>query len=92
MTSIIEKVARALCKAADDDWDWSVFYIVDGNDTAETAQNLYRGMARAAIQAMREMTPAMSKAADIPGWDDSVTIGLGDEIWEAAIDAALKEE
>lgn len=48
---MVEKAARAMCEAADDNWDWSVFYIVDANDTAETAQNLYREMARAALEA-----------------------------------------
>jgi hypothetical protein len=47
---MIENAARAICRAAGDDWDWSVFYIVDANDTPESAQNLYIGMARAALE------------------------------------------
>jgi len=47
--ALVEKVARALCAAADDNWEWSVFYIVDANDTAESAQDLYRGMASTAL-------------------------------------------
>lgn len=53
MSEMVERVARAMCEAADDNWDWSVFYIVDANDTAETGHDVYRDMARAAIEAMK---------------------------------------
>jgi hypothetical protein len=52
----------------------------------------YPDAARAAIEAMREPTPEMIEAGNIPGWDDSVSVGLSEEIWPAMIDAALKEE
>lgn len=47
--------------------------------------------ARAAIEAMREPTDAMMKAGEVPGWDDSVSIGLSSDVWRAMIDAALNE-
>jgi len=47
--------------------------------------------ARAAIEAMREPTKAMVLAGDLPGWDDSVSAGLGTEIRSAMIDHLLKE-
>lgn len=46
-------------------------------------------LARAAVEAMREPTPTMLKAGDLPGWDDSVSIGLAGEVWAAMIAAAL---
>jgi len=87
MTSMVEKVARAMV-AADSGPEGSPLFEIHWREFGVR----YKSSARAGIQAMREMTPEMSKAADIPGWDDSVTIGLGAEIWERAIDAALKEE
>lgn len=60
--TMIEQVAKALCKAADDNWDWSVFYIVDARDTAETGRAVYRAMARAAIAALSEPTMEMQWA------------------------------
>lgn len=57
----VERIAMALCKAADDDWDWSVFYIVDATDNAETAREVYRAMARAALAAMRSDSATPSK-------------------------------
>ena len=85
MSEMVERVARAMCAAAEDDWDWSVFYIVDANDTAETGREVYRDMARATIEAMREPTDAMLLA------DPRREMDLSEESWEAMIDAALKE-
>lgn len=51
----------------------------------------WRPVARAALEAMREPSEAMLKAGDLPGWDDSVTVGLSGEVWQAMIDAALTE-
>ncbi|UFS83223.1 hypothetical protein LPB79_13300 [Rhizobium sp. T136] len=48
--------------------------------------------ARAAIKAMREPSEAMVEAGNLPVWDDSVTVGLSEEIWPAMIDAALEEQ
>lgn len=62
---MIEAAAKAMCKAADDDWDWSVFYIVDARDTAETGQNLYREMARSALTAALS---AGENVDDAPVW------------------------
>lgn len=49
---LVEKVAKAACAAVGDDWDWSVFYIVDANDDQETGREAYREIARAAIAAL----------------------------------------
>lgn len=93
---MVEKVARRLCEAADDDWDWSVFYIVDANDTAETGRDVYRNMARAAIEAMREPTDGMVDApydADIdfgPGGTGDVQANPRN-VWRAMIDKAIQE-
>ena len=48
-------------------------------------------MALAALKAMREPGENILKAGDLPGWDDKVTIGLSEEVWQAMIDAAIKE-
>lgn len=80
---LIEKMARAI-DAAEVAWcsqhqDKSV---ADMPDTLK---------AIAALKAMREPSEGMLKAGDLPGWDDSVTIGLSEEVWQAMIDAAIKE-
>lgn len=46
-------------------------------------------IAHAAIEAMMAPTASMSKAGEIPGWDDVVSIGLSDAIWQAMILDAL---
>ena len=76
MTDMVERVAKAITEAFER--EGRVFD--DGQ--AET-------LARAAIEAMREPTEAMTKAGDLPGWDDSVSVGLSGEVWNAMIDAAL---
>ena len=53
MSELRERVARALCAAADDDWDGSVFYMVDANDTVESGRDVYRALADAAIALVR---------------------------------------
>lgn len=60
--NMVEKVAKALCEAAEDDWDHSVFYIVEAGDTAETGREMYRVLARAAIAALSEPTMEMQWA------------------------------
>jgi len=104
MSTMVEKVARALCEAADDNWDWSIFYIVDANDTAETGRDVYRDMARAAIEAMMEPSKMMVAAGyekineNIDFWNYESGSGYSvediapSETWRAMIQAALKEE
>jgi hypothetical protein len=58
-----ERVARALCAAADDDWDGSVFYMVDANDTVESGRDVYRALADAAIALVRDA--ALEEAAKV---------------------------
>lgn len=75
--SMIERVARALAE--------------EDGDLYEANAVFWKGMARAAIKAMREPTEAMERAGDIPGWDDAVSIGHSADVWRAMIDAALSE-
>jgi len=92
MSEMIERVARAIAKA-------------DARPY-EDAPNLFRGKARAAIEAMREPTNAQLEAAEdiVVGYDDFATgdgnIYLGipsypqkaRDVWAALVDAALKEK
>jgi len=85
MTSMVEKVARAIYEEMD---------LSDSLALPEAER-----YARAAIQAMREMTPGMidaSSYATTIGDEGVYRIGIDKqgalEVWEAAIDAALKEE
>lgn len=83
---MIEKIAKAMCEANGTIWGGP-----RGEDDPDflLVKLSYMRMARAAIEAMREPTEAMLKAGDLPGWDDSVSIGLSGEVWQAMIDAAL---
>ena len=93
---MIAKVARAVATA---DWraeieEWAEperwLVAADAYDlTNNNGRFRYDLIARAAIEAMREPTETMLKAGDLPGWDDSVSIGLSGEVWQAMIDAAL---
>lgn len=81
MSEMVERVARAICKArfsnggnADDDgWD----------DAPEKFKDEYLAEARAVIEAMREPTNAMMLAAH------QLEHPVFDDIWETMIDAAL---
>lgn len=80
MTTMIERVARALCKQhgvvdhSPVGWQW------------------YEPMARAAIKEMREPTDAMVSAMiwQVNDWQNER--GTDQDVWYAPIDAALKEE
>jgi hypothetical protein len=103
---MVERVARAMCVAVghDPDSDWR-----NGGDAmlgveipASRAQRwrLYEAQARAAIEAMREPTPAMLEASqetrrDCLQWSSEPGEGLDDvdfePAWQVMIDAALRE-
>lgn len=100
MTTMIERVARALCVAAGHDPDRTHDIYVEGDPDAGVAWAGYRREARAAIEAMREPTEAMVDAAcdvvvGFSGEYDDYNVYLGSHefngVWTAAIDAALKE-
>ena len=97
---MVERVARAIAERNGDNYDeipkhkpdWTQsggMFAGRFRDVNEPYQTDYEDMAEAAIEAMREPTEAMLKAGDVPGWDDSVTVGHSAEVWEAMISAAL---
>jgi hypothetical protein len=49
-----EKVARAIAKTQDDDWENPALFLADANDTAESGREAYRDMADAAIDMVLE--------------------------------------
>lgn len=87
MSEMVEVVARAISMKLYGG------YPVGSNHSREIMAQWEqtKALAREVIEAMRVPTPDMLKAGDIPGWDDDVTVGLAGEIWDAMIDAALRE-
>lgn len=85
MSEMIERVGRILEPQA-----WAALGIGDTLAYKSRRTSSLR-KARAAIEEMRTPTEAMCVAGNIPGWDDSVTVGLSEEIWSAMIGAALTE-
>lgn len=73
MTDMVERIARAIEQAMPN-------YISD-----ELPQHDFLASARAALEAMREPTPAMFDAAE--SWGDDAERDL--RFWQAMIDAAL---
>lgn len=84
--NMIEKVAIALAMSQNPG-NWEV-------DFSEDHKKLWRIRAKVAIEAMHEPTEAMKKAPI--GEADNVSNYLDDysaeQVWQAMIDAALKEE
>lgn len=74
--TMVERVARAICRATHPDMPWD--RIIE-----------FYPQARAAIAAMREPTEGMAHVmtALAPTWDDETSRRK----WSAGIDAALKE-
>lgn len=97
MTSMIERVARAICAKGPNDYEWD--WLTEGGKAQ------YLDAARAAIDAMRELTPAQQSASEniVVGYDDfacgdgNIYLGLpgyhdkAQRVWSDLIDAALKE-
>jgi hypothetical protein len=79
MSEMVERVARAFYSSFYDDESWPPVPF----DSELRDADSYREAARAAIQAMREPTEAMTNI----GW-----VSMNEERlpWEAMIDAALK--
>ena len=84
MTSIIERVARAICVAAGHDPDMTHDIHVPGDPVAGHAWAGYRSMARAAIEAMREPTDAMQRAIVDASTLEGAPAHTGSASWEAA--------
>lgn len=86
MSEMVERVARAIADAGGSDFD----QLPSKHGPGFGLRNMYMNMARAAIEAMREPTEAMSEAMRIANMN--VAGGYdGPSGWEAAIDAALKD-
>lgn len=89
MMSMVERVARAI--ALDDSEGYDIWA-----DTSQDVRSIYLTNARAAIEAMREPTEFMYRAA-YKEQDDSAIHNYGasptfDDYWSTAIDAALNEQ
>lgn len=76
--TMIEKVARAI-------WDANGWHAPNDEDRRTAPWALCRRQARAAIEAMREPTEAMTHALKFYGMLDGDT----DQTWDKVIDAAL---
>jgi len=83
--TMVERVARAICASLSDKMNgWDTL----GGDERED----FLAAARVAIEAMREPTTKMSDAGD----EASASLAIsrdssGNYVWQAMIDAALKE-
>jgi hypothetical protein len=83
--SMVERVARAMCEAAEEDWDAASYLDTASGNAPEDQRDYWRVMARAAIEAMREPTDEVNDALDrVPG-------GFGRGAWLEGIDAALSD-
>lgn len=90
--AMIERVALAIWAAREKQFPpFTQRKEPDQLDRSSGAWVAVLSQARAAIEAMREPSEAMEKAGDLPGWDDSVSVGLSREVWQAMTDAALAE-
>lgn len=91
---MIEKVARAICS---DDFNTFKGHSPGECEYCDSQREMVMKQAKAAIEAMREPTEEMKKAADDLmdkmdnfGYNKN-GIGFVDPIYQAMIDAALKE-
>lgn len=83
--SMVERVAKAACEAGYHQWP-----LTDGyNDRAE--KRAWLKIARAAIEAMKEPTPAMLKAGEDSEYGDSYHYAAPRHVWPAMIVKALEE-
>lgn len=96
--SMVERVAKALCDAACEDWDAASYLDTANGCEPEEMRDHWRMMARAAIEAMRIPSAKMLKAAcksmspERRPTPDRVTVKAKHGIrYRAMIDAALEE-
>lgn len=92
MSEMVKKVAQALA----DEIASPKYAALDSVPGKDTALDLTKGLARAAIAAMRDPTKAMEEAADdLDDWGCPSDPGAGNASalahWTAMIDEALKE-
>jgi uncharacterized membrane protein len=88
--SMVERVARAMCEAAEEDWDAASYLDTASGNAPEDQRDYWRVMARAAIEEMRTPTDEMRAAADNKVRPDSDNLQCPDW-YTAAIDAALSD-
>lgn len=81
MTSMIERVARAICANDPNDYEWD--WLTEGGKAQ------YFASAEAAIEAMREPTADMRSAVREAGGVQA--LAYANAAWPTMIDAALKE-
>jgi hypothetical protein len=73
-----EKVAKAIAETQDEDWENPALFLVDANDTAESAREAYRDMADAAIAVVLEEA---AKVAEREGVTPYTNIAHGGPDW-----------
>ena len=84
--TMLEKVAAAIAVEIYKKREW-------GTEVHELTQAEFEGIARAALEAMREPTPAMLDAISISEWlaagKQAIRLGTA-ERWQAMINAAIE--
>lgn len=85
----IEQVARALCESDDANWDAKDARETANGCTPEEQRDYWRDKARAAIEAMRNPTMDMMKAARAHHEGEHY---LPHSLFNSMIDAALNEQ
>lgn len=88
MVSMVERMAQALAERSGARWD-KVSEEGPRGEADWGTRGYWRDLARAAIEAMREPTPGMIKAADLV--EDGYTFQRPDFCWLLMINAALSE-
>jgi hypothetical protein len=81
--SMVERVARAICSNAGEKWNAAHFNETANGEEPEEQRDHWRGIARAAIEAIREPGLAIRKLT---------TFEFAEIEWPRLIDAALSEE
>jgi len=89
-----EKIARAIDPAW---WKHADALFNDHSAAAEQRSNYIKNSAQglqslasadAVLDALMEPTEGMRESGNLPGWDDSVTVGLSEQVFTAMIRAA----
>lgn len=85
MSEMIERVAEAIFQRWVKDGEGEPLPL---EEMTEGTQRMYRGSARAAIEAMREPPISMLEAGAEGSGEDSIYVAR--RVWDAMIDEALK--
>ncbi|CAB4176771.1 hypothetical protein UFOVP1672_40 [uncultured Caudovirales phage] len=91
---MIEKVARALCVSADENWDAATFSETLNGDDPAGMRAYWLSLARAAIEATKKPTEAMLHAGmwSIVSNDERTNEEIVLDCYTAMIDSALGEK